>query len=392
MINSILCNNIFDVLNTNGHTEKGNEKQAVKPKELLKPFTAPWVIRRIRDDELDNALTQLRIWMPEKRREEVDTDLVNNLRQLKDEEALTAMKMLRKPRMFIRGSKGLQLDIPVLLQAVDTLSSFKVQGLLDSGCTGSCIDKKFVVKNRITTIKAPIPTKVYNADGTLHSSGSISEYVTMRMSISDHSERIQFGVVDLGKSELFIGHDWLKFHNPSIDWQKSTVAFDRCPSACGYTLNYVEIDEDPEIYEAEEDTVSTLDTGDRLFVLDYEGYLQQKANIRKLWSKPDYLAMFSEVFGQKEFYQLPNRRPWDHAIELTPGAKPADCKIYPLNKDEQKALDEFLEETLKTGRIRSSKSPMVSPFFFVKKKDGKLRPVQDYRKLNEITVMSRLGV
>ncbi len=29
---------------------------------------------------------------------------------------------------------------------------------------------------------------------------------------------------------------------------------------------------------------------------------------------------------------------------------------------------------------------MASLFFFVKKKDGKLRPVQDYRKLNEMTI------
>ncbi len=29
---------------------------------------------------------------------------------------------------------------------------------------------------------------------------------------------------------------------------------------------------------------------------------------------------------------------------------------------------------------------MASPFFFIKKKDGKLRPVQDYRKLNEMTI------
>ncbi len=29
---------------------------------------------------------------------------------------------------------------------------------------------------------------------------------------------------------------------------------------------------------------------------------------------------------------------------------------------------------------------MASPFFFVKKKDSKLRPVQDYKKLNEMTI------
>ncbi len=32
---------------------------------------------------------------------------------------------------------------------------------------------------------------------------------------------------------------------------------------------------------------------------------------------------------------------------------------------------------------------MASPFFFVKKKDGKLRPVQDYRKLNEMMIKNR---
>ena len=32
---------------------------------------------------------------------------------------------------------------------------------------------------------------------------------------------------------------------------------------------------------------------------------------------------------------------------------------------------------------------MASPFFFIKKKDGSLRPVQDYRKLNEMTIKNR---
>ncbi|SJL00118.1 uncharacterized protein ARMOST_03430 [Armillaria ostoyae] len=77
----------------------------------------------------------------------------------------------------------------------------------------------------------------------------------------------------------------------------------------------------------------------------------------------------------------------DHAIELVSNAQATlNCKVYPLNRSEQEELDKFLEENLATGHIKPSKSPMASPFFFVKKKDGKLCPVQDYHKLNEMTI------
>jgi Reverse transcriptase (RNA-dependent DNA polymerase) len=66
-----------------------------------------------------------------------------------------------------------------------------------------------------------------------------------------------------------------------------------------------------------------------------------------------------------------------------------DCKIYPLGPGEQDELDAFLEENLSSGRIRPSQLKITSPFFFIKKKDGRLRPVQDYRKLNEITIKNR---
>ena len=107
-----------------------------------------------------------------------------------------------------------------------------------------------------------------------------------------------------------------------------------------------------------------------------------------MWEEivPPAYQGFNRVFEKKTFDALPPRCPWDHAIEIIPGSKMVDCKIYPLNPQEQKELDEFLKEQLETGRIRLSKSPMASPFFFVKKKDGKLRPVQDYRKLNKMTI------
>jgi len=45
------------------------------------------------------------------------------------------------------------------------------------------------------------------------------EFVEMRMVVQDHVERIQLAVANIGKTELFIRHEWLKKHNPSIDWK-----------------------------------------------------------------------------------------------------------------------------------------------------------------------------
>ena len=84
-----------------------------------------------------------------------------------------------------------------------------------------------------------------------------------------------------------------------------------------------------------------------------------------------YFQMYPDVFSEDEFDQMPPRRPWDHAIELTLDFKPMNCKIYPLTLDEQKALDKFLTDNLRTGHIRPLNSQMASPFFFVEKKDGK---------------------
>jgi hypothetical protein len=98
---------------------------------------------------------------------------------------------------------------------------------------------------------------------------------------------------------------------------------------------------------------------------------------------------YVKVFAKESFDALPDQKPWDHVIELKPGSKAVDCKVYLLLREEQGKLDEFLEENLKSGRIRLSKSPMASSFLFIKKKDGSLQPVQDYRKLNDMTIKNK---
>jgi hypothetical protein len=101
------------------------------------------------------------------------------------------------------------------------------------------------------------------------------------------------------------------------------------------------------------------------------------------------LHTYADVFSKTAFDTLPERRKWDHAIELEREPSPGFRKVYPMTLTEQTEMDAFLEEALATSRIRQSKSPLRAPVFFIKKKDGKLRFVQDYQALNAITRKNR---
>ena len=105
---------------------------------------------------------------------------------------------------------------------------------------------------------------------------------------------------------------------------------------------------------------------------------------------PTEYQQFAKVFSEEESKCYPPKRAWDHAIEFKKDAPEAiDCKVYPMNWIEDKAVQKFLHDELEKGYIREFKSPYASSFFFVRKKDGKMRPVQDYRKINTITIQNQ---
>lgn len=105
---------------------------------------------------------------------------------------------------------------------------------------------------------------------------------------------------------------------------------------------------------------------------------------------PEEYRQYAKVFSEPDSERLPEHKPYDHTIDLKPDApETIRSKVYPMPVNEQAELDAFLDENLRKGYIVPSKSPMASPVFFVKKKDGKLRMVQDYQKLNDITVKNR---
>jgi len=92
------------------------------------------------------------------------------------------------------------------------------------------------------------------------------------------------------------------------------------------------------------------------------------------------------VFGKVELERIPTRKVWDHTIDFKEMFKLRKGRIYLLSKNVREEVQNFVEDQLRKGYIRPSKSPQTSLVFFVGKKDGSKRMVMDYCNLNDQTV------
>ena len=78
---------------------------------------------------------------------------------------------------------------------------------------------------------------------------------------NNHKEQVMFLVTDTGNHDILLGMDWLKVHNPNINWAKNQIHLDQCPPQCqphqtpGPTIAYLlptceweaQIDDDMEV-------------------------------------------------------------------------------------------------------------------------------------------------
>src|SRR5258707_439771 len=255
------------------------------------------------------------------------------------------------------------------------------------------VNRAFAQKHKLETSPLPNPVPVHNVDGTPNKNGSIMEEVEVILRYGQHMEKAHLAVANLGWQTVIIGHLWLTHHNPEVDWACQSVTMSRCPPECqGQSNGGVAEDNGPEpgdvIYTAfippewAEHHIRATDTPSQQLAQE-----AQKAEVS--WPLEDMVPAqyhdFRDIFSKEAFDELPPWKVWDHAIDLSPGTVPCSW-TFPLSPAEQKELDDFLQENLANGRICPSKSPMGAPVFFIKKKDGSLRLMQDYQKLNKITV------
>ena len=200
-----------------------------------------------------------------------------------------------------------EVQIPVHVQG--PVSTIEVEALLDSGATGCFVDKSWALDRRLRLSKLMKPVPVLNVDGTKNQEGDITHYGLLTVSVGKHTEKLWCAVTCLGKVPLILGHDWLKKHNPDIDWTTGDVKLSHCPPECKSLMDmcFAKLISDNESqetwiqalknHESKGDVdKSTLEEAQKLVPCEYWEYL--------------------DVFLKTKSEHMLLRKPWDHGIDL----------------------------------------------------------------------------
>ncbi|QRV96805.1 Retrotransposable element Tf2 protein [Ceratobasidium sp. AG-Ba] len=217
-----------------------------------------------------------------------------------------------------------------------------ISTLVDSGSSKNFLDLKFAQEHDIPLTKLVNPRTVIAIDGK-EIPDKIKHKATLEVEVEGWTFDVTFFVMDLGDTDIILGLEWLQEADPDINWKTLEISWKEKP-------------------------------------------ITAKAR-KELPVIPEEFLEFLDVFSEELFKKLPEHRPFDCNIDFKEDTElPKPAKVYPLSPIESRTIKEFIDQELADGKIRPSKSPIASPCFFVKKKDGSLRLVTDYRKINNITI------
>jgi len=116
----------------------------------------------------------------------------------------------RLPKLFMISAldaRGTSLLLPVEIRTTDTSELHSVKALLDSGATGSFIDRDFVCSKGMNTWTLLRNILVFNVDSSPNEVGQISEVVDVVLRYKTHSEKMLLAVSGLGKQSLILSYD-----------------------------------------------------------------------------------------------------------------------------------------------------------------------------------------
>lgn len=249
--------------------------------------------------------------------------------------------------------------------------NIETAAMVDSGATALFMSKDFIRQYGIRTFPLRRSIGILNIDGTKNQAGQITHFARAKLSVDGHERWTDFLITNLGQKGVILGLPWLRKENPEVDWEKGWLSIPKHREEIQATTPVVEevvddIEEPPlcRIRANRETRQSWVREG----ILDhameevwcaagytYSQQIAEKAHKDKPTKTfeemvPEPYRDFKQVFSEAASERLPAHKPWDHAINLVPGApETMRTKVYPMSPNEQEELDRFLTDNLRKG-------------------------------------------
>jgi hypothetical protein len=326
-----------------------------------------------------------------------------------DSDGLPTAKRAKPPPEVIRGDRPIYRFFLIWKDAKGITREVPARCLLDWGSTTFAISKRFVTAFNMPTIERDAAIESYDASGRRFEDDGKTRTYPLRFSFGNHCSDEVFEVMTMGDGmEVIVPYWWIQKHRASGVYD-GTLRFNDCPSACFHSLSpgwSITYDRDlvnlpqNEVFTAGAITPAALPlattsgsdaataSGSDIAPIAISAVTTGSIPLRELL--PEQYHKYLLLFAPEQSEKLPEHRPYDHAINLTPDTEPKWGPVYRLSQEEFEALKEYIAKMIKEGKIRPSSSPAGSPVLFVPKPGGRgLRLCVDYRDLNKITIKDR---
>jgi predicted aspartyl protease len=305
---------------------------------------------------------------------------------------LKAFKNKQRPSQYITRNRNRLLFLPASVQ------QFEFECLVDSGATHNYLSLAAAQEIGLELLEEK-GLSVKMANKRKVKCAGIVKDVQLVLG-KEYPCEDDFVVVPGLGHDIILGRPWLHDHNPKINWKTGVISLKkgkknedrtgaRIAALQEFSLSALQLkrlsrkketqvflgfvkmlpgedEEDVEVVEVEDDSALS-DKGSK--------------KMKRLTGK------YEEVFPET-LPGMPPRREVEHEIRLLDD-KPVFKKSYRLSPKELEVLRTQVKELVDLGLIKPSRSPFGAPVLFVKKPDGSLRMVIDYRALNSKTVKDR---
>ena len=247
--------------------------------------------------------------------------------------------------------------------------------LLDCGATHSFVSSSWAMQHNIGQ-QASEPLFVTMADGVRQS--------TCR-TIGGCSFNQSFSVLDFEGYDLILGMPWFQEYNPIVDFKTHRVS----AGGKSFIARASSSTRQPSLsFISGKQATKELRRGSRCYFARVEVQQDQHCTMASLTKEQQHqlsacLEAFQDCLTDQLPAGLPSHRDVDHEIDVEPGATPPSRPCFRLPQPDLDELQRQLEGLLRQGFIQQSKSPYGAPVLFVKKADGSLRLVCDWRQLNK---------